>query len=219
MCGICGVIGRSDDEALTKIKVMLKSLAPRGPDGEGIFSAPHIIMGSRRLSIVDIKQGAQPLFNKDKSLVLVANAEIYNHIELRKTLEAQGHEFITGSDCEVILHLYKQYGNDCITHLRGMFAFALFDLKTDTVLLARDRLGEKPLYIYQQDKSFYFASELKCLTKSKAAPIEIDFDSLHEFFHYQYVPEPATMIRNIKNLPAGHALTIRGPAPILVKKG
>ncbi|MCC5669496.1 asparagine synthase (glutamine-hydrolyzing) [Nostoc sp. CHAB 5784] len=206
MCGICGVIGQRENQAKTLVNAMLQSLVPRGPDGEGVFYAPGIALGSRRLSIIDIEHGEQPLYNEDRSLVLIANAEIYNYVEIRRALESQGHRFRTGSDCEVILHLYEEYGVDCIPRLRGMFAFALFDSRRGVVLLARDRLGEKPLYIYQDESALYFASELKALIRSGSVLLQIDYNALHEYFHYQYVPEPETIIKKVRNLPAGHAL-------------
>jgi len=170
MCGICGIISSDpviDGEPIVK---MQNAMIHRGPDGEGNYYDSYIALGMRRLSIIDIEKGNQPLFNEDRSLVLIANAEIYNYIEIRKQLEIRGHTFRTNSDCEVIPHLYEEYGNACIHYLRGMFAFALWNTRTNKLLLARDRIGEKPLYLYETSNSILFASELKALLHSGVIP-------------------------------------------------
>ncbi|MFN0084287.1 MAG: asparagine synthase (glutamine-hydrolyzing) [Blastocatellia bacterium] len=210
MCGICGVVRREpaisgEEDAIDRMR---DSLAHRGPDGEGDFAAPHVHLGMRRLSVIDLAGGAQPLFNEDESLVLVANGEIYNYVELRARLRARGHRFATNGDCEVILHLYEEHGPDCVKHLRGMFAFALWDARKRRLLLARDRLGETPLYLVESEGRLAFASELKALLEAGQARFELDPAAIDLYFHYHYVPEPRTPIRGVRKLPAGHLLLV-----------
>lgn len=210
MCGICGILsGNGINQAQTdSVRQMNNHLIHRGPDGEGTFTDDHITLAMRRLSIIDLQGGWQPIYNEDGSLVLITNGEIYNYIELRKELEKKGHNFSTKSDCETILHLYEEYGTDCIHHLRGMFAFALWDTKNQRLVLARDRMGEKPLYLYEKEGCLIFASELKALISSGEIPFELDPNSINLYFYYQYVPEPRTPLKNVRKLPAGHILTI-----------
>ncbi|MFN0112724.1 MAG: asparagine synthase (glutamine-hydrolyzing) [Blastocatellia bacterium] len=208
MCGVCGEISRAPIKDQTVVKRMQQSLVHRGPDGEGSFVDEHVHLGMRRLSIIDLAGGWQPLYNEDRSLVLVANGEIYNYVELRQQLQSRGHRFTTQGDCETILHLYEEYGLDCVQHLRGMFAFALWDSRRQRLMLARDRMGEKPLYLYQQDGRLLFASELKALLGSKQLKFELDAVAVNAYFHYGYVPEPQTPIAGVRKLPAGHWLTI-----------
>ena len=145
---------------------------------------------------------------KNRSLALVANGEIYNFVELREQLEERGHRFHTNGDCETILHLYEEYGLDCVKHLRGMFAFALWDEVRQRLLLARDRMGEKPLYLFEQDGRLLFASELKALLRSEQVPFKFDAAAANDYFHYGYVPEPQTPVSGVRKLPAGHLLII-----------
>lgn len=209
MCGIAGAVGTEPltREVLQQVSRMSRRLIHRGPDGEGSFHAGPVAMAMRRLSVIDLQGGQQPLFNEDRSLVLVANGEIYNHIELRDTLRSQGHSFRTGSDCEVIVHLYERYGLDCVQHLRGMFAFALWDAPRRRLMLARDRMGEKPLYLAERGGVLYFASELKGLMAAGGIPFSLDAAAIDLFFHYSYVPEPWTPVRGVRKLPAAHVLT------------
>jgi asparagine synthase (glutamine-hydrolysing) len=165
-------------------------------------------MAHRRLSIIDLAGGRQPLFNEDRQLALIANAEIYNFVELRAQLEARGHRFATHSDCEVILHLYEERGERCVDELRGMFAFALWDTQRRRLLLARDRMGEKPLYLYQRGRALVFASEFKALLASGKVAAEIEARHVDLFFRYGYVPEPRTLLRGVRKLPAGCFLTV-----------
>jgi asparagine synthase (glutamine-hydrolysing) len=190
------------------MRTMRAALAHRGPDGEGEFASRHVTLGMRRLSIIDVHGGWQPLYNEDRSLALVANGEIYNFVELRAELEAKGHRFGTGSDCETILHLYEEHGLGCVDHLRGMFAFALWDLSCGRLLLARDRMGEKPLYVYKSDREILFASELKALLSTDRVPFELDPSAVDLYFHYQYVPEPRTPVAGVRKLPPGHLMTV-----------
>ncbi len=210
MCGIAGIVGREEITAheRKRLAAMNQSLVHRGPDGAGEYSASHIGLAMRRLSIIDLTGGWQPLYNEDRSLALIANGEIYNFVELRRTLESQGHSFRSGSDCETILHLYEAHGEDFVHHLRGMFALALWDEKRGRLILARDRMGEKPLYLYEQEGQLIFASEFKALLKSGLVPFELDPTSVDLFFHYQYVPEPRTLARGVRKLDAAHLLIV-----------
>ena len=210
MCGISGIIGRDGltPEDLQRVASMSRALTHRGPDDSGMFSAPHVALASRRLSIIDLGGGRQPLYNEERTLALVANGEIYNHAELRHGLEARGHIFKTGSDCEAILHAYAEYGDACVRHLRGMFAFALWDEARGRLVLARDALGEKPLYLYEREGRLLFASEMKALLRSGEVPFKLDPEAVDLFFHYQYVPEPRTAVRGVRKLDAAHMLVI-----------
>lgn len=210
MCGIAGLVSKvhlSQDER-EQVACMTRALTHRGPDGEGELQDIHLTLGVRRLSIIDLAGGWQPLYNEDRSLALIANGEIYNFIELRSQLKTRGHRFATGSDCETILHLYEDHGTDCLKHLRGMFAFALWDRRRRRIMLARDRMGEKPLYLYQQANQLLFASELKALLSSGLVPFELDPVAVDQYFHFHYVPEPKTPVRGVRKLGAGHYLTI-----------
>ncbi len=180
----------------------------RGPDGEGEFFSENIALASRRLSIIDPNGGWQPLYNEDKSLALIFNGEIYNYIELREKLKASGHKFRTDTDGEVILHLYEEDKTSFINHLRGMFAFALWDNHRKRLILTRDRMGEKPLYLFESDGQILFASELKSLLSSNLVPFELDARAVNLYFHYQYVPEPFTPIKNVRKLDAAKILVV-----------
>ena len=188
MCGIAGIIGRQplSPADLEAVRRMNEALRHRGPDGEGTFSKGPVSLAMRRLSIIDLEGGWQPLLNEDHSLVLVANGEIYNFPELRKDLVARGHRFSTAGDCETILHLYEEHGANCVHYLRGMFAFALWDSRRRRLLLARDRMGEKPLYLCELDGRLLFASEMKALLASGLVPFTLDPVAVDQYFHYQY---------------------------------
>jgi asparagine synthase (glutamine-hydrolysing) len=210
MCGIAGIITRNDILAcqLEQVACMSRTLVHRGPDGAGEYRDAHLAMGMRRLSIIDLSTARQPLFEEDRSLALIANGEIYNYVELREQLRARGHVFSTDGDCETILHLYEDHGVDCVHHLRGMFAFALWDMRRGTLLLARDRMGEKPLYVYEQDGLLAFASELKTLLRSGVAPPRLESRATEHFFYYHYVPEPLTPVQGVRKLDAGCTLQV-----------
>jgi asparagine synthase (glutamine-hydrolysing) len=210
MCGITGIIRNRalSPEDVRRVAAINAALAHRGPDGAGEFHDAHIAMAMRRLSIIDLEGGWQPLYNEDRSLVLVVNGEVYNFIELREQLQKRGHRFSTLSDSETILHLYEDHGLDCVQHLRGMFAFALWDIRKKRLVLARDRMGEKPLYLYETEDKIIFSSELKSILQSHEIPFILDPDAINLYFHYQYVPEPRTPIKNVRKLPAGHLLII-----------
>lgn len=209
MCGIAGIISKnidsSHEDALAR---MLAALVHRGPDGQGEYRDDRVAMGMRRLSIIDLEGGWQPLYNEDKSLVLIMNGEIYNYVELTEALKQRGHAFSTHSDGEVILHLYEEAGIDCLHQLRGMFAFALLDKTNELVFIARDRMGEKPLYLHETADSVYFSSEMKSVLGAGCVPFELDPASVNDFFHYQYVPEPRTPLKAVRKLPRAHYLKI-----------
>ena len=211
MCGISGIIQKDalslDDRAT--VDRINSLLIHRGPDGQGVFESDRAMLAMRRLSIIDLSTGWQPLYNEDRSLALVCNGEIYNFIELRQELKARGHTFTTHhNDCETILHLYEEYGDDCVQHLRGMFAFALWDSRKRRVLLARDRMGEKPLYLATFPGRIVFASELKALVGAGVVPFQLDPTSIDLYFHYGYVPEPRAAVLGVRKLPAAHVLSI-----------
>lgn len=209
MCGVAGVISkRIDPTQAESVDRMLGALMHRGPDGQGEYHDEHVAMGMRRLSIIDLQGGWQPLYNEDKSLVLIMNGEIYNYIELTDELKKRGHAFSTHSDGEVILHLYEEEKEECLRHLRGMFAFVLLDRNKGTVFIARDRMGEKPLYLHETAEAIYFSSEMKSLLASGRVPFELDPAAVNDLFHYQYVPEPKTPLKAVRKLPRAHYLKI-----------
>ncbi len=209
MCGIAGIVSTRIDSTHTEsVGRMLGALVHRGPDGQGEFHDEHVAMGMRRLSIIDLQGGWQPLYNEDKSLVLIMNGEVYNYIELTDELKKRGHTFSTHSDGEVILHLYEEEKEGCLRHLRGMFAFALLDRNNGTMFIARDRMGEKPLYLHQTADAICFSSEMRSLLASRRVSFELDPAAVNDYFHYQYVPEPRTPLRAVRKLPRAHYLKI-----------
>ncbi len=204
MCGICGIIKNNAGETEKEtVREMNARLVHRGPDSEGYYNSRDALFAMRRLSIMDLSGGHQPLWNEDGSIGVVANGEIYNFQELKKGLEAKGHKFKTGSDCESIVHAYEEWGEECVKKLRGMFAFALHDQKRKKVIIARDRMGEKPLYYHEDGDRFIFSSEMKSLIGAVKNPI-LDPRSLDLFLTLQYVPEPRTFFKNIQKLEAAH---------------
>ena len=210
MCGIAGIISRAtlSQAQIDKVKRVNELLVHRGPDGEGSYGDGHVLLSMRRLSIIDLANGWQPLYNEERNLVLIANGEVYNYVELRRHLEDRGHIFATGSDCETIVHLYEEYGGDFVDHLRGMYAFALWDRRHNRLVLGRDRMGEKPLYLAATGGSLFFASEMRALVQAGVVPFTLDATAVHRYFHYGYVPEPACMVAGVRKLPAAHVLTI-----------
>jgi len=208
LCGIAGLVGRHSEiiDAAT-VRQMCATIVHRGPDDEGIRTAGAVGLGMRRLSIIDLSGGHQPIHNEDKTVWIVFNGEIYNFPELREGLEKRGHTFYTHSDTEVIVHLYEELGADCISKLRGMFAIALYYERQQKLLLARDRLGKKPLYYAQKDGRLYFGSEIKTILA--AAPelsSHINNRALLQYFSLQYIPDPNSAYRDIAKLPPGHLL-------------
>jgi asparagine synthase (glutamine-hydrolysing) len=210
MCGIAGIITQAPltPVEIDSVRKANSKLTHRGPDGSGEFQDHHVMLAMRRLSIIDVDGGWQPLYNEDRTLSLVANGEIYNFVELRESLERLGHSFNTNSDCETILHLYEEHGLDFVQHLRGMFALALWDAKRRRLVLARDRMGEKPLYLYQTAGRVFFASEMKALLASGLVPFELDPTAVNLYFHYQYVPEPLTPLKGVRKLDAACLLVV-----------
>ncbi|NNE06997.1 MAG: asparagine synthase (glutamine-hydrolyzing) [Gemmatimonadetes bacterium] len=205
MCGICG---KRDPRGVAKdaLRRMTDSLAHRGPDDEGVFVDGPVGLGHRRLSIIDLAGGRQPMRGADGSLCITFNGEIYNYRELRAELEARGRRFKTRSDTEVILALYEQSGPACVESLRGMFAFAIHDAKADRLFLARDHLGQKPLYYTDNGERFAFASEIKALLADDPSLREMDEKALHQYLTLRIIPSPRTMFRRIHKLPPGHCL-------------
>lgn len=209
MCGICGLVGTTEPE-LTQAVVqrMMRQMTHRGPDDEGIFVDHSVALGMRRLSIIDLGGGQQPLFNEDGTVAVVFNGEIYNFRELRRTLESRGHAFRTGSDTEVIVHAYEEWGEDCVEHLEGMFAFALAETSKSTrrgnprVLLARDRLGIKPLYYALVDGTLFFASEVRSLLASGEVEPRLSQAGLRSYLLFGSVVEPMTLIEGVRSRPA-----------------
>lgn len=210
MCGITGIITRAPTTPaeIAAVRSANSHLTHRGPDGSGEFQDGHVTLAMRRLSIIDLSGGWQPLYNEDRTLALVANGEIYNFVELRERLEKLGHRFQTNSDCETVLHLYEEHGLDFVQHLRGMFAFALWDTKRKRLVIGRDRMGEKPIYLYQTNDRVFFASEMKALLASGLVPFELDPGAINLYFHYQYVPEPLTPLKGVRKLDAASLLII-----------
>jgi asparagine synthase (glutamine-hydrolysing) len=208
MCGISGICladagGRVDP---ARVQAMNDALAHRGPDGDGIFTDGPVALGHRRLSIIDLVTGDQPIFNEDRTVAIVFNGEIYNYKELRADLQARGHRLSTSSDTEVIVHLYEDFGDDCVLHLNGMFAFALWDQTNRRLLLARDRLGERPLYYHADARRIVFGSELKALLCEKDLPREVDAAAIDDYLAYGYIPAPATVFKGVHKLQAGERL-------------
>jgi asparagine synthase (glutamine-hydrolysing) len=211
MCGICGKL-EFDPEATVAarlLKHMAGAIVHRGPDDEGYYVKGQIGLGFRRLSIIDLSGGHQPLANEDDSIWIVFNGEIYNYLELRALLLNKGHVFKTQSDTEVIVHLYEEYGRDCVQKLRGMFAFAIWDSVKRTLFLARDRVGIKPLYYYLDENFLSFGSEMKALLVDPAVRRDIDPAMIDRFLTYYYVPGSATLLRNFNKLEPGHWLVVQ----------
>ncbi len=205
MCGICGIYLFSDYNIDVNIlKNMASKISHRGPDEEGYLLDKNFGFAIKRLSIIDLKKGKQPIYNEDKSLAIVFNGEIYNFLELRNYLSQKGHIFITDSDTEVLLHLYEDKGTKMFEYCEGMFAFALWDKNNRTLLLARDKLGIKPLYFYFVNEFLLFSSEIKSLLTFPNLETGINFSSLLQFLRFQYIPSPETIFKNIYSILPGH---------------
>ncbi len=209
MCGICGAYMSNKIVGQGLLKDMADALRHRGPDDEGYYVAGEIGLASRRLSIIDIDGGHQPISNEDGSIWIVCNGEIYNFKELRRGLEEKGHRFKTRTDTEVILHLYEEMGTKCIEPLNGMFAFAIWDFKKRMLFLARDRLGQKPLFYHFAGRDFMFASEVKGLLASGKIEREIDYEAVHHYLSLRFIPSPLTMFKAIKKLPPAHTMVVK----------
>ncbi|MGH3388121.1 MAG: asparagine synthase (glutamine-hydrolyzing) [Actinomadura sp.] len=208
MCGITGAVstGRPDAGLVHR---MCDVLAHRGPDGAGYHEDAHAALGIRRLAIIDVAGGDQPVYNEDGTVAVVFNGELYNFAELRDELRRKGHRFASDGDTECLVHAYEEFGDDLVHRLRGMFAFALWDAPRRRLLLARDRVGKKPLYWTSDGTSLRFGSELKSLTRDPAVRRDIDHVALHHYLTYQYVPAPWSIYRGVQKLPPGHLLVWR----------
>jgi asparagine synthase (glutamine-hydrolysing) len=211
MCGICGMVNSDFEKTVEQplIKKMCDAIYHRGPDDDGIYVHKNVGIGMRRLSIIDLVTGKQPISNEDGSVWIVFNGEIYNHKHIRNELEARGHIFSTNTDTETIVHAYEEYGRDCVQKLNGMFAFAIWDNRKKQLFLARDRIGIKPLYYYFDKKKFIFGSELKSILKVKDIPKRIDLTALDNFLTFEYIPAPLSIFEDIKKLPPGHTLILK----------
>jgi asparagine synthase (glutamine-hydrolysing) len=197
VCGIAGLIGRRDESVEgADVHRMCQTIVHRGPDDEGIYAKGSAGLGMRRLSIIDLAGGRQPIHNEDKSVWVVFNGEIYNFPELRQELEGRGHRFYTHSDTEVIVHLYEEMGTDCVKKLRGMFAIALYDERKQSLLLARDRLGKKPLHYALHEGRLLFGSEIKAILAIAPELAEVKTEGLLQYLYFGYIPDPHTERRN-----------------------
>jgi asparagine synthase (glutamine-hydrolysing) len=209
MCGIYGYLRFDSAPAVAEhLAAMGKAITHRGPDDEGQHVDGSCALGMRRLSIIDIYGGQQPISNEDGTIWLVANGEIYNFRELRSRLQSAGHHFKTGSDCEAILHAYEQYDKACVDHLNGMFAFALWDARRKRLVLARDRLGVKPLYLLRSAERVAFASEAKALLELPGVDVELDPTALNCYLNVGYVPAPYSIFKDIEKLPPATILSV-----------
>jgi asparagine synthase (glutamine-hydrolysing) len=212
MCGICGIAPRNQNGFVDGLILdhMNNTLTHRGPDDSGCFIDPlqRVGLAMRRLSIIDLATGHQPMTNEDKSVWIVFNGEIYNHLDIRKDLQNRGHIFSTQADTEAILHAYEEYGLECIHHLNGMFAFAIWDSRRNRLLLVRDRVGIKPLYYHLSPNLLIFASELKGLLAHPDTPRQIDPLALDQFLSLEYIPAPRTIFKDVHKLPPGHRLIL-----------
>ncbi len=205
MCGICGILSVDAPVERNLVQRMCASMIHRGPDEDGFLWRNTIAMGMRRLKIIDLSTGQQPIYNEAGDVAILYNGEVYNFQHLRRQLTAQGHIFRTQTDTEAIVHLYEQHGADCVSQLNGMFAFALWDGAQNRVLLARDRAGQKPLfYHHRSDGTLIFASELPTLLASGLVPKKINHDAIYHYLSLQYVPGPQTILQDVYQLPAGH---------------
>src|SRR6476660_4768212 len=213
MCGITGWANLDShapppDGARDLLHSMCERMVHRGPDSEGLFVTSGVALGMRRLAIIDLVTGEQPVFNQDRSVAVVLNGEIYNYREVRADLEKRGHRFRTESDTEVLPHLYDEYGRDMVQHLNGMFAFALWDEKRKRLFIARDRFGEKPLYWGVFDRQLLFASEPKVLLAHPSVKPNLNLNALRQYLSFDYVPAPLSIYEGISKLPAAHTLTL-----------
>ena len=205
MCGIFGVV--SQKPLQLDIETYTQALSHRGPDDYGIHQDKYSSLGHRRLSIIDLSGSKQPIYNEDRSKCIIFNGEIYNFQELRKELLSKGHRFSTNGDTETILHGFEEWGSKCVDRLRGMFAFAIWDLNRKKLFIARDRLGIKPLFFAQHQDRLYFASEMKAILADPSFPRQINELALTSYFSYSYIPAPLTIFSDIHKLEPGHTIT------------
>src|ERR1700682_1141048 len=213
---MCGITGWANLDAQTPppagaqdlLHAMCERMVHRGPDSEGLMVANGVALGMRRLAIIDLVPGEQPVYNEEKSVAVILNGEIYNYRELRDDLEKRGHSFRSASDTEVLPHLYEEYGKEMVNHLNGSFAFALWDARRRLLFLARDRFGEKPLYWGVFDNTFLFASEPKVLLAHPAVRPSLNLQALRQYLSFDYVPAPLSIYEGINKLTAAHTLTL-----------
>lgn len=212
MCGIAGWINleqsNSKDHTEAVLHSMCASIVHRGPDSEGIWMDDTVALGMRRLSIIDLHTGDQPVFSEDRSIVVMMNGELYNYREVRDSLEKRGHKFVTQTDTEIVPHLYQEYGEDLVDHINGMFAIALWDTRKKKLVIARDRFGEKPLYYGVFDGKLLYASEPKALLAHPSVKADLDLDALRHYLSFDYVPAPHSIYKGISKLPAAHVMTV-----------
>ncbi len=214
MCGIAGFISREKSVSVNEREVLLdrmcKIIKHRGPDEQGTIVKDRAALGMRRLSIIDLKSGQQPIFDCTGNLAIVFNGEIYNFLELKKDLQSRGHRFKTNSDTETIVHAYEEFGADCLEHLRGMFAFAIYDFRNESLFIARDRVGKKPLFYALTEKgNFVFGSELKVLIEHGEISKKIDFAALDAYLTFGYVPEEFCIFKDVRKLEPAHFLIFK----------
>src|SRR5580693_6218562 len=209
MCGIAGLFNLDGAPvAPESLRGMIRMLAHRGPDDTGFHAENGVGLAHARLSVIDLAGGHQPMSNEDGSLWITFNGEIFNYLELREELLARGHKFATRSDTEVILHLYEEKQEDCVQYLNGQWAFAIWDNQRRRLFLSRDRLGVRPLFYTQVNKTFIFGSEIKAIFAHPRVTREIDVQGLDELFTYWCTIPPTTLFRNIQELPPGHSMTV-----------
>ncbi len=208
MCGIAGYLSFGGVAQQSVVQAMCGQIRHRGPDDEGFYTEGPVGLGMRRLSIIDLSGGHQPIWNEDGTIWVVFNGEIYNYQSLRQDLLSRGHRFRTDSDTETLVHLYEEFGAGFVNRLRGMFAFAIWDGRQRCLLLARDRFGKKPLYYAETPQGVFFGSELKCL-RIAGVPLEQDNEAIRLFLQFCYIPDPYSAFRGVKKLPAGHTLLIQ----------
>ena len=212
MCGITGWINldtaKPNHNAEPVLHSMCETIVHRGPDSEGLWIDDQVALGMRRLSIIDLKTGDQPVFNCDRSVVVMMNGELYNYREVRADLEKRGHKFTTNSDTEILPHLYEEYGDAFIDHVNGMYAFSLWDSRRKKLIIARDRFGEKPLYYGVFDGKLIWASEPKALLANPSVKPELDLNALRHYVSFDYVPAPMSIYRGVSKLPAAHMIVV-----------
>ncbi|HEX8336802.1 MAG TPA: asparagine synthase (glutamine-hydrolyzing), partial [Pyrinomonadaceae bacterium] len=219
MCGIVGMVnldGRAADAAL--LARMNEAIFHRGPDEDGVYLKGHVGLGMRRLAIIDLQGGQQPISDEAGTAFIVYNGEVYNYREVRRELEARGHRFHTDCDTEVVLHAYLEYGEDCPRHLRGMFAFAVWDERRQELFVARDRVGKKPLLYSKTATAFVFGSEFSALLRHPSVGREIDRAALDDYLTFMCVPAPQTAYRDIRKLEPGHTLTLNRAGEISTRR-
>ena len=213
MCGIAGVYWLDQPPGKAIVEAMCERIRHRGPDEDGFHVDGQCAIGMRRLSIIDLSSGRQPIANEDRTVWVVFNGEIYNYQPLREDLLRRGHRFSTNSDTETLVHLYEEWGEEGLSKLRGMFAYAIWDARRRRILLARDRFGKKPLYYAIRNRRLYFGSELKCLRAARLE-LEVDREALRWYFQFSYIPDPHTCFRDVHKVPAASWLSFDAEARV-----